>query len=242
MGMMVGLSSDSNTTYQRLSLQVAEYLYLVEPYFVLGLSIVLSFFLWIVPRPVKFKSHTTYVVSAIIVLLIALSGCILHIRDHYTYIPDINLYHESLQSTQSRLQAAGLQISDENCEFDVMAKSKMKMGQEPYNYYFKVYQTEPTPHAFVRKDINVKIYVTWSDALAAIPINSEGTGKAEIQDIYGDINTDFIYPFNSDTFSLHTGAAGGKMTTEEFGESLLGMPPRGNISLVACLINYDNVS
>lgn len=239
MGMMVGLSSDSNTTYQRLSLQVAEYLYLVEPYFVLGLSIVLSFFLWIVPRPVKFKSHTTYVVSAIIVLLIALSGCILHIRDHYTYIPDINLYHESLQSTQSRLQAAGLQISDENCEFDVMAKSKMKMGQEPYNYYFKVYQTEPTPHAFVRKDINVKIYVTWSDALAAIPINSEGTGKAEIQDIYGDINTDFIYPFNSDTFSLHTGAAGGKMTTEEFGESLLGMPPRGNISLVACLINYD---
>lgn len=237
LSIMCEQSSDADTTCQRFALKVAEDLYLIEPYFVLGMGFLLAFLFWIVPRPEKPKSLTTYVVSAVVLFLFALSGCISYIKNHFTYIPDINLYHESLYSVQSKLHIAGLQTLNES--FDFVAESQMEKGEDPYSYYFKVYQIEPSPQMFVCKNADINVHITWDNSLKAVPVSNEKYSNADIPSIYGDINTDFIFPFNSDTFTLHTHVAGVKMTTEQFGESSLGISPIGNHSLVACLINYD---
>lgn len=231
--------TDYDNAYQAFLLSLAEMVYQVEPYFMLFLSVVLSFIFWVVPRPDKLKSPITYLILIIVSFLLVLAGYIYFIRENYTYIPNINLYHESLQSAQSRFQVARLQISDENIDFNDLAQRQMKEGQEPYSYYFKVYQTDPSPNTFVYVGTNVRLYVTWINEPSTISITNESGSNTELPDTYNNINTDFIYPFNADMVTLYTHVAGAKLITEGFNETSLGIFPTEDILLEACLINFD---
>lgn len=239
--LLVGVTYNSLTTqsgvYQNSLLRWAEYMYRVEPYFMLYLSIALSIIFWAVPRPDKLISPITYLILSIVAFLLACAGYIQLVKENYTYTPNIYPYRESLQIVESKIKMAGLQISD--IDFNDIAESKKNEGKDAYGYDFKVYQIDPLPNTFVRMGTNVRLKVTWSGMPTAISMPDREDGNAELPDIYIDTDTRFIYTYNADMLTLSTNAAGVRMTIENFGEMTLGISRTDSIPIEACLIDYN---
>lgn len=189
--------------------------------------------------PQKFKSYITYLTFVMVLLLFILGGLAQHVRTVCTYIPTVKLYHESLYTVTSKFQNSGLQISDENYVFDELANRKRGENEDPFGYFFKVFKIIPASDTFVRKDIFVELHVTWDNNVTSISIPSSNTPQTSIQEIYSGINTDFIYPYNADTFTLFTGITAAKMSIDGVEESLLSRSPIKRIPLEARLINFD---
>ena len=239
--LLVGVTYNSLTTqsdvYQNSLLRWAEYVYRIEPYFMLCLSIALSIIFWAVPRPDKLISPITYLILSIVAFLLAFAGYIQLVKENYTYTPNIYPYKESLQIVESKIKMAGLEISD--IDFNEIAENKKNEGKDAYGYDFKVYQTDPLPNTFVRMGTNVRLKVTWNGMPTAISVPDRGDGDAELPDIYIDTDTRFIYTYNADMFTLSTDAAGVKMTIENFGEMTLGISRTDRVPIEARLIDYN---
>lgn len=228
-----------NNVYQDSLLRWAEYVYRIEPYFMLCLSVILSLIFWIVLRPKKLKSPITYLILSIVAFLLTFAVYIQLVKENYTYIPDVNLYNEPLYRVESNFQEAGLKISYEDIDFNDLAQSKIMEGENAYNWGFKVSQTDPQPNTFVQKGTAVMLRVIWRDALTGISVPDKNVSDVEIPDIYINTDTRFIYPYNADMFTLRTNAAGGKMTIENFDEMTLGISPTDRIPVEARLIDYN---
>ena len=184
---------------------IVELLYNWNEVITLLLGLVINIILYFANKE---KKSTTKLILCVSTISICLSVLIVQVKRNYTYVP-YNLW-ENMPFTEarSRIINCDLCCSDENIQWDLLAQEKIAEGVSPGSISFRVNTIDPVPGAFVRRNSEISLSVTWkqydnsdgeskNSETEETPVPSESDEPAQSKPSAADldaINANIVYP------------------------------------------------
>lgn len=150
----------------------AEMVYQWENVFIFVAGIVISVVLWCIDSKVLSKKARNLLIGIVVITSTVLSSYVGYVTKEYGYLPEVNFDSYSYAYVEQLLINKGFKI-DETL-LDAIAEEKVKQGEEPTSYYFKVTNMEPESGTFINKDTSIILSVTWLDYYEDISLNIGG--------------------------------------------------------------------